>query len=256
MKILKVALLLILPAISYYGFYFEPNNLETTFHKRKIGSPARLLKIAHLSDLHTKGFGTIEEKLISAINAEKIDVIFITGDIATPNGTIEGYQEVLKKLRAPLGVYFVPGNWEYWTDISSFNLIENSGVTNLTNKAHNIRDNVWIIGFDDHLEGFPDSSLPNSLPDDAIKIALFHTPSFFKVISGHVDLAFAGHSHGGQVRLPFLEPFWAPAGTNQYYSGWYNEGSSEMYVSRGIGTSILPIRINCRPEVAFIELSY
>jgi predicted MPP superfamily phosphohydrolase len=78
----------------------------------------------------------------------------------------------------------------------------------------------------------------------------------FESIGHKTDLAFAGHSHGGQIRLPFIGALWTPEGTGKYDAGWFQEGKAKMYVSRGLGNLILPIRFNCKPEISFIRVSY
>jgi predicted MPP superfamily phosphohydrolase len=92
------------------------------------------------------------------------------------------------------------------------------------------------------------------VPADVYRIALFHSPVFFEEAAGSCELALSGHTHGGQVRLPPLGPLWLPPMCGRYVEGWYDLNGSRMYVSRGIGTSILPIRFMCRPELAIITL--
>jgi predicted MPP superfamily phosphohydrolase len=94
------------------------------------------------------------------------------------------------------------------------------------------------------------------VPKKTKVISLFHTPILFESIKEKSHLAFAGHSHGGQARLPFIGALWTPEGTGKYDSGWFQGGIGKMYVSRGIGNSILPIRFNCRPELAYIKINY
>jgi hypothetical protein len=87
-----------------------------------------------------------------------------------------------------------------------------------------------------------------------VRLALFHSPDLFDAVAPKVDLALAGHTHGGQVSLPLLGPPWLPPGSGAYVDGWYQRGAARMHVSRGVGTSILPVRFLCRPEVAVVEL--
>jgi hypothetical protein len=106
----------------------------------------------------------------------------------------------------------------------------------------------------------PSSGTPNldaalkTVPQGAYVIAAFHAPAFFDNIAGHVPLVLAGHTHGGQVRLPLVPVFWLPQGSGRFLEGWYAERGSRMYVSRGIGTSFLPIRFLCLPELAIITV--
>lgn len=257
MKPLKIAVLLLPFFILIYSIYFEPYQLESSFHEVTIGKSGHSLLVAHITDLHTEGLGTIELKLIDSIRSMKPDLIFITGDIATPSGTAKGYEDVLSKLNAPLGVYFVQGNWEYWEPVKELgSILKRTGIVDLTNKHHHIKDDIWLVGLDDELAGSPQTDIYEDVPENKKIISIFHSPALFKSIYKKTDLAFAGHSHGGQIRLPFIGSLWTPKGTGKYDSGWFEERQAKMYVSRGIGNSILPIRFNCKPEVAFVRVKY
>ena len=85
---------------------------------------------------------------------------------------------------------------------------------------------------------------------------MFHSPEYFDESKGVFDLAFSGHTHGGQIRVPFLPPLWMPRGSGNFIAGWYDlkNTKSKMYVSRGIGNSIVEIRFLCRPELPIIEI--
>jgi len=93
-------------------------------------------------------------------------------------------------------------------------------------------------------------------PANAAKLALFHSPEIFDAIASRVDIAFAGHTHGGQVRAPIVGAPWTPPGSGRFTAGWYSaeDAAARMYVSRGIGTSVLPVRFWCRPEVAIVTI--
>lgn len=257
MKYLKLSLLLFPISLFGYAVLIEPNQLESTNHQVSIGVQKRQLTIAHVTDLHTNGLGVVEHKLIAVIKEKKPDMIVITGDIATPGGTAKGYEEVLVQLKAPLGVYFVQGNWEYWEPVKELkDIFHRLGIRDLTNKTLKLNDSLWLAGLDDELAGSPDISALEDIPEDKKVISIFHSPALFKEISDKIDLAFAGHTHGGQIRIPLIGPFWMPEGTSEFELGWYQRGRARMYVSRGIGNSILPIRFNCKPEVAFIKVEY
>lgn len=257
MKKLKFCLLLIPALILINSYFFEPINLEATFHEVTIGTTGKSLLVAHLSDLHTDGLGILELKVLEVLRSNKPEIILLTGDIATPGGTAKGYEEVLLKLKAPLGVFFVQGNWEYWEPVKELkSIFKKAGIIDLTNKKQLIRDDLWLVGLDDELAGSPRTDIYMGLPVNRRIISMYHSPALFKSINKKTDLAFAGHSHGGQIRIPFIGPIWTPDSTEGYVSGWFEEGKAKMYVSRGLGNSILPIRFNCRPEVAFIKINY
>lgn len=252
----KFLLLAILTLLSFYSFYYCPNDLEITVHTKSYNKATQSIKIAHITDLHTKGLGAIERKLLNALNNEKPDIIVITGDLSTPNGTFDGYQEILSKITAPKGVFFVNGNWEYWNTINKLKeLLNKNNITYLNNKIHKVDSGLNIIGFDD-IEGHPDLDITHTLKQSTINIGLFHSPSFFKKIPNKIKLSLAGHSHGGQIKIPFIGPLWAPNGIDEFAEGWFKIEKRELYVSRGIGNSILPIRFNCRPELAIFNVNY
>jgi uncharacterized protein len=148
-------------------------------------------------------------------------------------------------------VFYVPGNWEHWVSQRSLEL---NNAPTLINSAVRVRDDVWIVGIDDAFAGIP--NLTKALEGvDGTVIALFHSPAFFDAASSKIDLALAGHTHGGQVRVPFVGALWLPQQSGEYVAGWYQRDRAKMFVSRGIGTSMLPIRFNCRPELALIRVS-
>lgn len=254
---IKLISLILLIALVLGAIYLHTISIDVSHHKIHLGKSGRIIRIAHLTDLHTQGLMRIEQTMLDVLEKEKPDLIVITGDLATPDGTFEGYYAVLSKLHAKLGVYFVSGNWEYWEPIPEFEkLLTLAKIENLNNKVKEIDKGLWLVGFDDALEGQPDLSILDIIPQSDIKISLFHSPVYFQETKSKIQLSLAGHSHGGQLLIPFIGSFWLPEGTGKYEQGWFKENQSLMYVSRGIGTSILPVRFNCSPELAIIEVHY
>lgn len=256
MSKIKCLFFFLLVLILAYAGIIEPQWIEVTEHS--IYAPVeRDLKLVQISDLHTNGLGRIEKKVIELVNELSPDLIVLTGDVSSPGGTFEKYKEVLARFRAQLGVYFVPGNWEYWAPPGDLNeLLVSAGLVDLTNKNVQINKKLWIVGFDDALEGNPrENEALKDIPVDAFKIGLFHSPVYFESIHEKLNVALSGHTHGGQVRIPLVPALWLPDGSSGYVNGWYSKGKSKMYVSRGIGTSVLPFRLFCRPEIAVFNLS-
>ncbi len=254
----RTVLVLVIAAAVLFAdaLFVEPYRTEVT-HQEITGDVAQPLKIAHISDLHTHGIGRREREIFRILADEKPDMIVVTGD--TPGkvgGNYPECKEVYEQLHAPLGVWFVRGNWEndrlprneraYYRD---------AGIKFLLNSNEAARPDVWMIGLDDPYSGTAKLDLAmQGVPNNVYTIALFHSPGYFDRIAGRVNLCLTGHTHGGQVRIPFVKPFWLPKGCGRFLEGWYSENGSQMYVSRGIGTSILPIRFLCRPELAFITI--
>jgi predicted MPP superfamily phosphohydrolase len=238
------------------AIWIEPYHIEVTHYEvhAPVSAP---LKIAHLTDIHTNGQGRRERRLLQLFADEKPDVIVIAGDtISTLGGSYAEVQELYKQMHAPLGVWVVHGNCENARPLHRERAFyEDAGVHLLVNGNHPLRPDVWIVGLDDLPSGTPrlDAAL-SGVPPGVFTIALFHSPAFFDRAAGHVNLCLAGHTHGGQVRFPFLPPVWLPKGSGKYLEGWYQEDGSKMYVSRGLGMSVLPVRFLSRPEVTFITV--
>jgi predicted MPP superfamily phosphohydrolase len=241
-------------ATALYAVFVEPYWIEVTRHVRA-GGVQTPLRIAHLSDLHTKGFGARERQVIELVQAAAPDLVVITGD-TVDEGSLEPGRELLRQLRAPLGVWVVRGHRERDRPvIDERRFFESLGVRFLDNQGVALRDDVWLVGLDDPATGRPD--LPAALvgaPTASFKLALFHAPDHFPDVAGLFHLGLAGHTHGGQVRLPVIGPLWLPPGGRRFLHGWYTQNRSELYVSRGIGTSRYPARLFCRPELAIIEI--
>jgi uncharacterized protein len=238
-----------------YSLFIEPNWIQVT-HWTIAGNVSTPLKIAHLTDLHSPHLGFREKRLLELLDAEAPDLIVITGDTLSGWGTYRGESEVLKCLHAPLGVWLVRGNWEISYPLKNERrFYANLGVHFLLNQSAEVRDGVWLLGLDDPTFGHANlTAALTDVPPEAYRIALFHSPQFFSVSAGQYDLALAGHSHGGQVRIPFLKPLWLPRGVGPYVEGWFEKNGSRMYVSRGLGMTLLPIRFDCRPELAIITV--
>lgn len=238
-----------------WGLFVEPYRIEVT-HTYVEGQVARPLKIAHLTDLHAAGLGRREKLLLELLDQQQPDVIIITGDTLTSGFRYDRIKPLLSRLHAPLGVWPVRGNWEndmpFRGERAFYSQLH---IHFLLNEASAIRPDVWLAGLDDPSTGTPNlEEALSGVPHDVYTILAFHAPGFFDEATGRVPLVLAGHTHGGQVRIPFLPVFWLPRGSGHYLEGWYGANDSKMYVSRGIGTSILPIRFMCRPELAIITI--
>jgi predicted MPP superfamily phosphohydrolase len=252
---IKIILAIFSLTFVFYVWLIEPQWIEINHYNIKIPFDEEVT-ILQISDLHTKGYGLVEKKVINAIATIEPDVIVLTGDISSPGTSRNEYREVLSKIIAPKGVYFVNGNWEYWNKIENFNEILNEfQLKKLDNSNKQLTENIWLLGFDDALEGSPDEkSAFLNVPINAYKIGIFHSPVYFDSIFKKINLALSGHTHGGQMKLPFINPFWLPMGGQKYVSGWFKKEASSLYVSRGIGTSILPFRLFARPEIAVFHI--
>jgi predicted MPP superfamily phosphohydrolase len=233
----------------------EPGWIEVTRLEVRSAVLRGPMRIAHLSDLHLHGIGGRERKLIELVARERPDAIVITGD-TVDDGESGQARELIASLHAPLGIWMVRGNWENWRPISDEARVwEAAGAHLLVDQGRALRDDVWLVGLDDPLSGNPDlDGALRGAPAASFHLAAFHSPSLFPRIASRIDLALAGHTHGGQVRLPFVGALWLPPGSGEFVAGRYTSGAATLYVSRGIGTSVAPVRFFCRPELAIIDL--
>jgi predicted MPP superfamily phosphohydrolase len=237
-------------AVAAYAVLVEPYWLEVTHHVRK-ARVSKPIRIAHVSDLHTGGFGMREKKLLAAIEREKPDLVVLTGDVVD-DGQLENARPFLAALHPPLGTFAVEGNWEHWQPVGNADAFYRSvGARLLSNQSARVRDDLFIVGLDDALAGAPDATRAFAkAPKEMAALAIFHSPVAYDDVAPRIDLALAGHTHAGQARLPFFGAIWRPPGSGRYDHGWYDK----MYVSRGVGTSIARIRFLCRPELAILDV--
>lgn len=233
-------------------------------------------RIAQISDLHNAEFGKDNQPLLDILSQQKPDLILFTGDFVDSNRTDTASALSFAASAAQIApCYFVPGNHEAWLGGGYPDLeqqLEASGVTVLRNEAVSFErngDTIQLVGVDDpdfveHSSGMfnlSDAIVSKEISDightDDYRILLSHRAETFSSYAEQgVNLTFAGHAHGGQFRIPFVGGLVAP---NQglfpkYDSGIYTEGDSTMVVSRGLGNSIIPFRINNRPEVVIAIL--
>lgn len=234
----------------------EPYLLEVAHHRRALPMPR--VKIAHLSDLHTQGFGLREKRLLSAVARASVDLVAITGD-TVDGGDLEVARPLLEGLAAlkpRLGIVAVNGNWEHWRPVHGDEraFFDSVGVRFLRNEGLAVRDDLWVVGLEDPLAGdFDVRAAFARVPSGMASIALMHAPIGHEAIDGRATVALAGHTHGGQVRVPWLGALWRPPGSGRFDRGWY-DGKTPMFVSSGSGTSIMRVRFACLPEVAILDL--
>jgi uncharacterized protein len=232
----------------------EPYALVLSAHEITAGVTTPLT-LVHLSDLHTTGLGRREQHAIELVERARPDLIVVTGDVVD-TGDLEPARAFFERLHAPLGVIVVRGNWENWKPPAEEAAFYRSvGATLLVNEGRLVRPDVWIAGVDDPMSGQADfRAARRGAPDGAQAILLLHSPESFDTAARDGELAFAGHTHGGQVRFPFAGALWKPPGSGRFLEGWYEKGAARMLVSRGVGTSILPVRFWCAPEVGRVVI--
>ena len=234
-------------------FQFSHHSLPVTNLKRPIS-------ILHLTDVHIRQHSADLETIARMLRDVRPDLTLITGDIVTKGWTEEAVAFFLDALPpAPLGRFAVMGNWEYWTNALPQPWkarLQEHGVTLLREEWQDVGP-VVVAGTDDQWAGTPDPvSFCARLPKNRPIITMTHSPDLFpQLCTPDVALVLAGHTHGGQVRLPRLGAIWSPKGTGHYVGGWYRHQSTHLFVSRGLGWSVAPLRLYCPPELAWITLT-
>lgn len=276
MKILKTLFFIVILTIF---LYLENNLIKVTRIKLsfdKLPKSFNGYKIVQLSDLHGKTFGRNNNKLVSTITKEKPDLIVITGDLVDVRYfNDDEIINFLNQIKYIAPVYYVTGNHELakgrFTHLES--ILKKNGIKILRNSTNTIKKNtetITLIGIDDPiLTNVSDNNVNRktlskelekslkSTQQSTFKILLSHRPEQFQLYSEYnINLIFAGHAHGGQIRLPFTDGLIAP---NQgflpkYTSSKYTLTTSTMIVSRGLGNGSIPIRLFNRPEIIVTTL--
>lgn len=267
---LVLTFLISLTVLIWYSFIFEPNNIQIeriSIAIENLPEEFEGTKIVHLTDFHSKNFGEREKRVLEILEDLDPDLVFITGDfIDHTTKDINSCQKFWRELgsRYQGRIFGVLGNHEYWIDHidadSIKNLLEESGIVILSNENEKIsRDDeyIYLIGVDDPDTGRDD--LPKAMINvekNIPKILLAHSPDIIDNLQGEkVDLILVGHTHGGQVVIPFVKPFWVPTkNRGKYASGLFRVNGTNLYVNRGIGMASLQVRFNCSPEITVIEL--
>lgn len=275
--IIIISLIIIVLIIIY--LYFENNAIQITnidVKDQSIPNSFNNFKIVHISDLHNKEFGKIQKNIINKIKETNPDIIVITGDIIDSYDTnVQISSDFINGVSKMAPVYYVPGNHEsrILDDyISLKTQMQTAGVHVLENEFITIskgNDKINIIGMNDpnfeylKLTGTTDEEIAvNNLSVltknlNGYTILLSHRPELINTYASFdINLVFSGHAHGGQVRIPFVGGVIAP---NQglfpkYTSGLHEVKNTKMIISRGLGNSAFPFRVNNRPEIVVATL--
>ncbi|AGK52887.1 metallophosphoesterase [Bacillus sp. 1NLA3E] len=261
--------------IYYYARDIETRMLKITEHMIEhphipVGFDG--CKIVQFSDTHLGFQYNLNqlEKLISKIDAIAPDIIFFTGDLMDAPNQYEHQSKItplLSSLKAPLGKFCVYGNHDhggYGSDIFQ-SIMSQSGFTILQNdyRAVKLLDGslIYIIGLDDAMLGKPNlEQALADIPDYSYKILLSHAPDLAdQALSYGIELQLSGHSHGGQIKIPFFGALVTPPFAEKYTEGFYEiKNQSQkltLYVNRGIGTTRLPFRFLSHPELTIFQLA-
>ena len=224
------------------------------------------LTIAQLTDIHHGIYTGLDYiyRCVEIVNSLKPDLIAMTGDF-TYGGKkyVEPCAEVLRGLRARVGTYVVLGNHDYYVGASLVTgALKRAGCVVMIDALDRIElrgARLWLTGVDDLLYGTTDPKhLLRDIPREAPRIVLSHNPDFIEEFAAkdqRVDLMISGHTHGGQIRFPLAgAPHVSSAYGQQYVIGLNRKDAMQVYTSRGVGTILLPTRVDCPPEIALFTL--
>jgi uncharacterized protein len=228
--------------------------------------------IALLSDFHYDPYFSAHplHKAIGMVNALQPDLIVLTGDfVSLPLFTkndeesafaAEPCSDLLRQMQARHGLWAVMGNHDFYSDPDIVtSALQTKGIHVLANESAAIEAQgarFWLAGVNDVLGRTADiETALHDVPGDEPTILLAHEPDYADHVSRFpVDLQLSGHSHGGQVRVPFLPPLYLPEMARKYVWGLYKIGPLTLYTNPGLGTVGLPVRFNCPPEITLLTV--
>jgi len=263
-KLLKGGVLASIGFLLLDSLWFEKYVIDWNYFDVSENSDDKI-KIIQISDLHYDTLRYFHKSIAKRINSSKPDLVFITGDSVDKAEKVEELNDFLKLIDSRIQKYAITGNWEYWGNVDLDKLKEiyqrNNCVLLINeNRTLKIKNRGFsVIGIDDFVGGNADfKKATENLVQSETNIVLTHCPEHRDIIekqkgSLKIDLVLSGHTHGGQINFFGWVPF-KPRGSGKYLKGWYKDKEPKMYVSKGIGTTILPIRFGARAEVAEIMI--
>jgi uncharacterized protein len=249
------------------AFWFEKFFIEVKEFYLGSSSPGNVdLKVVQVSDLHIQSLNSQLVRLAEKLNQMGPDLIFITGDAVDEPKKVHVLDKFLSLIDKAIKKVAILGNWEYWGEIELDELKfiyteHNCDLLVNSSKQYHFRDkSISVTGVDDFVGGNADIDLAmKDWKKSDYHVILNHCPQYSEMIQQKlseeipVDFILSGHTHGGQVNFFGLVPF-KPQGSGKYLKGWYTDSGMNFYVSKGIGTSILPVRFLARSEVAVFNL--
>ena len=265
-------------ALATEGVVLQPRRLQVTHHRIGGGADAARAgsaraptpgvataplaseashRLAVLTDLHLDDMGAFQEEVARAVTEADVDMVVIVGDAIDDADRLPVLRDFLALLPSGATRYATLGNWEYWSrvDIGALRrTYERADTRLLVNEGVPVGPGATIFGADDSLAGTPDLS---SLPDaDGEVMLLAHCPAFRDELPPRsrrrIRTVISGHTHGGQITIAGWAPV-RPAGSGPYVAGWYRGDGPDLFVSRGLGTSVVPIRLGAVPELAIVD---
>lgn len=240
--------------------------LEVHRHDLRANPNQAGLRVVQLSDLHLQSMDDHAQKVVRQVKALRPDLVVLSGDMVDRADALLVLAAFLKAI-GPVRMIAVPGNWEHWSDVdfdALGTIIQSQpGGRLLLNERWSFKHGdrrIEVVGLDDFTAGQPDLRLlaPNAGAD--VSLLVQHSPGFFDKIevsqrmdAGRFSLCLSGHTHGGQIAFGGWAPF-RTVGSGRFVSGFYDVPGCPLFVSKGVGTSVLPVRFGVAPEVVVFEL--
>jgi hypothetical protein len=242
----------------------EANTLKVekiTIRLKRLPKNLDGFRLVHLSDIHHSPFTNLGHisRAIEISNELKPDMFVLTGDYVSHEAEyIAPMAKVLGRLESEFGTFACLGNHDHWTDADEVTrCLREANIKVLNNEGFRFQArnaSFWLAGVDDYMVGQTDlrSALRGSFPDE-MKMLLAHNPKIlYRAARADVDLMLSGHTHGGQVKIRDEEKRILPR--RKFASGLYRRKETQVYITRGIGTVVLPVRYGCPPEISLIQL--
>lgn len=240
--------------------------LEVHHHDQRVGPNQAGFRVVQLSDLHLQSMDDHARQVVRQVHALRPDLVVLSGDMVDRADALPVLAAFLKAL-GPVRMIAVPGNWEHWSDVdfdALGTIIQSQpGGRLLVNERWSFQQGdrrIEVVGLDDFTAGQPDLRLlaPNAGAD--VSLLVQHSPGFFdkgevsqRMGAVRFSLCLSGHTHGGQIAIAGWAPF-RPVGSGRFVSGFYDVPGCRLFVSKGVGTSVLPVRFGAAPEVVVFEL--
>lgn len=268
-------------ALAGDALLLEPRWVQFTHHavNARTSPEQRAVRFVQITDLHLRRVGGMHRRIAAQVNRIAPDFIVITGDSVDRADRLGELRSFLEMLDRAVPKYAILGNWEHWSGLGLDELdavYRAAGCRLLINEAAVLQAggrSIRLTGIDDLIGGRPDPwKAMGGLADADAHLVLAHCPEHRDLLAAaavpkpietpdrppprfaDATLVLSGHTHGGQVNLLGWTPF-LPAGSGQYVRGWFREpGRVPLYVCRGIGTSMAPVRMGARPEVAVFTM--
>jgi hypothetical protein len=249
-------------ALAIDAFAVEPRRVTVTRHAIGAGPDGPTLRLVQLADLHLQEIGDHERRVAREVGSLAPHLVLFTGDSIDRKDRLEVLGAFLDLLEPAIPKIATLGNWERWAGIDSAELArvyQKRNARLLVNEtATHVHEgrSFRLTGLDDAVSGSPDlDAALAGIPAGPDHVLLQHAPAYRDTLIGSSrppPVMLSGHTHGGQVALFGWAPV-RPRGSGRYVSGWYRDARPELYVSRGIGTVIVPVRLGAPPEIAVFD---